>query len=86
MDFRSLSDKILVKDVKTDTIIGGLKLSASTATLTKAEVFSVGDECLPSITVGSIILYQKDNAEEISFEGEYYKMLRQKDIWTKINM
>ena len=83
MDFYSLSDKIVVKDIKSDTVIGGLKLSASAATLCKGEVVSVGEECLSIITIGSTVLYQKENAEEVSIEGEYYKMLRQKDVWIK---
>ena len=79
-DFRSLYDKILIQDLPVENK-GGLILSASAAALVKATVISVGDECHEKITVGSTILYKKDDAQETVVDGAFYKMLRQKDIW-----
>jgi len=84
MDYRPLFDKVLLEEIVTENKLDGLVLVDSKAGMKKGKVVAVGHGLAGqpmSIAVGQIILYKKDDAQDIPLDGKTYKLLLERNAW-----
>lgn len=78
MPFKAHNDNVLVKEIKETKVSGGIVIPNSSKEFTKGKVVYIQEG--KEVVVGTIVVYKKDDSNDITIDGEDLKLLKMKDI------
>lgn len=84
MDFKPLFDKILVKESADQPTGAALILSSAAEGYKRGTVVSAGDGrpgSVMTVKEGMAVMYRKEDASDVTVDGEDYKLMRESDVW-----